>query len=122
MAITAIGIRSEPAGFVINQRAANLPSHIFAIYENSVGRRGAIGSSPSAFGGACGIISVPAFRLFQRALGRLPPAVEAVPIVFYAFAGLRRLPIRERRRSLEPLVARWKGAIQLSVQTGSTPQ
>ena len=61
------------------------------------------------------------FGMLQRALGRLPSAVEAGAIVFYAFdllylndRDLRRLPLRERRRLLEPLVAGREGAIRLS--------
>jgi len=51
----------------------------------------------------------------------LPSAVEAGAIVFYAFdllyldgRDLRRLPLRERRRLLEPLVAGREGAVRLS--------
>nr|WP_234839103.1 non-homologous end-joining DNA ligase [Sinorhizobium medicae] len=61
------------------------------------------------------------FGMLQRALGRLPSAVEAGAIVFYAFdllyldgRDLRRLPLRERRRLLEPLVAGRAGAVRLS--------
>ncbi|MDE3795780.1 ATP-dependent DNA ligase [Sinorhizobium meliloti] len=61
------------------------------------------------------------FGMLQRALGRLPSAIEAGAIVFYAFdlvyfegRDLRRLPLRERRRLLEPLVAGREGAIRLS--------
>ncbi|MDW9792141.1 ATP-dependent DNA ligase [Sinorhizobium meliloti] len=61
------------------------------------------------------------FGMLQRALGRLPSAVEAGAIVFYAFdllyldgRDLRRLPLRERRRLLEPLVADREGAVRLS--------
>ncbi|WQO43430.1 non-homologous end-joining DNA ligase [Sinorhizobium meliloti] len=61
------------------------------------------------------------FGMLQRALGRLPSAVEAGAIVLYAFdllyldgRDLRRLPLRERRRLLEPLVAGREGAIRLS--------
>lgn len=61
------------------------------------------------------------FGMLQRALGRLPSAVEAGAIVFYAFdllyldgRDLRRLPLRERRRVLQPLVAGREGAIRLS--------
>nr|WP_153414372.1 non-homologous end-joining DNA ligase [Sinorhizobium medicae] len=61
------------------------------------------------------------FGMLQRALGRLPSAVEARAIVFYAFdliylngRDLRRLPLRERRRLLEPLVAGREGAVRLS--------
>ncbi|MDX0251134.1 ATP-dependent DNA ligase [Sinorhizobium meliloti] len=61
------------------------------------------------------------FGMLQRALGRLPSAIEAGAIVFYAFdllyldgRDLRRLPQRERRRLLEPLVAGREGAIRLS--------
>ncbi|MDE4595894.1 non-homologous end-joining DNA ligase [Sinorhizobium meliloti] len=61
------------------------------------------------------------FGMLQRALGRLPSPYEAGAIVFYAFDllyldghDLRRLPLRERRRLLEPLVAGREGAIRLS--------
>ncbi|MDW9726469.1 ATP-dependent DNA ligase [Sinorhizobium meliloti] len=61
------------------------------------------------------------FGMLQRALGRLPSAVEAGAIVFYAFdllylngRDLRRLPLRERRQLLEPLVAGREGAVRLS--------
>ncbi|MDX0218759.1 ATP-dependent DNA ligase [Sinorhizobium meliloti] len=61
------------------------------------------------------------FGMLQRPLGRLPSAVEAGAIVFYAFdllyldgRDLRRLALRERRRLLEPLVAGREGAIRLS--------
>ncbi len=61
------------------------------------------------------------FGLLQRALGRRPSAFEAGAIVLYAFdllyldgRDLRRLPMRERRRQLEPLVAGREGAIRLS--------
>ncbi|MDX0158982.1 ATP-dependent DNA ligase [Sinorhizobium meliloti] len=61
------------------------------------------------------------FGMLQRALGRLPSRYEAGAIVFYAFdllyldgRDLRRLPLRERRRLLEPLVAGREGAIRLS--------
>ncbi|XEN29804.1 bifunctional non-homologous end joining protein LigD [Ensifer sp. WSM1721] len=61
------------------------------------------------------------FGMLQRALGRLPSAVEAGAIVLYAFdllyldgRDLRRLPQRERRRLLEPIVAGREGAVRLS--------
>lgn len=61
------------------------------------------------------------FGMLQRALGRLPTPYDAGAIVFYAFdllylngRDLRRLPLRERRRMLEPLVAGREGAIRLS--------
>ncbi len=61
------------------------------------------------------------FGMLQRALGRLPSAVEAGAIVFFAFdllyldgRDLRRVPLRERRRLLEPLVAGREGAVRLS--------
>ncbi|RVJ69819.1 ATP-dependent DNA ligase [Sinorhizobium medicae] len=61
------------------------------------------------------------FGMLQRALGRLPSAVEAGAVVFYAFdllyldgRDVRRLPLRERRRLLEPLVAGREGAVRLS--------
>jgi bifunctional non-homologous end joining protein LigD len=61
------------------------------------------------------------FGMLQRALGRLPSAIGAGAIVFLSFdllyldgRDLRRLPLRERRRLLEPLVAGREGAIRLS--------
>ncbi|MDK1386399.1 non-homologous end-joining DNA ligase [Sinorhizobium sp. 8-89] len=61
------------------------------------------------------------FGMLQRALGRRPSAHEAGAIVLYAFdllyldgRDLRRDPLRERRRLLEPLVAGREGAIRLS--------
>ncbi|MDW9984836.1 ATP-dependent DNA ligase [Sinorhizobium meliloti] len=58
------------------------------------------------------------FGMLQRALGRLPSAVEAGAIVCYVLyldgRDLRRLPLRERRRLLEPLVAGREGAVRLS--------
>ncbi|WP_371070292.1 non-homologous end-joining DNA ligase [Sinorhizobium meliloti] len=61
------------------------------------------------------------FGMLQRALGRLPSPYEAGAIVFFAFdllyldgRDLRRLPLRERRRLLEPLVAAREGAVRLS--------
>ncbi|PLU10682.1 ATP-dependent DNA ligase [Sinorhizobium medicae] len=61
------------------------------------------------------------FGMLQRALGRVPSAVEAGAIVFFAFdllyldgRDLRRLPLRERRRLLELLVAGREGAVRLS--------
>ncbi|MCA1403679.1 non-homologous end-joining DNA ligase [Ensifer sp. IC3342] len=63
------------------------------------------------------------FGMLQRALGRLPSAHEAGAIVLYAFdllyldgRDLRRLPQRERRRLLEPIVAGREGAIRSSEQ------
>ncbi|RVQ04160.1 non-homologous end-joining DNA ligase [Sinorhizobium meliloti] len=61
------------------------------------------------------------FGMLQRALGRLPSPYAAGAIAFYAFdllyldgRDLRRLPLHERRRLLEPLVAGREGAIRLS--------
>ncbi|APG93018.1 ATP-dependent DNA ligase (plasmid) [Sinorhizobium americanum] len=61
------------------------------------------------------------FGMLQRALGRRPSAYEAGAIVLYVFdllylngRDLRRLPLRERRRQLEPLMAGGEGAIRLS--------
>ena len=61
------------------------------------------------------------FGMLPWALGRLPSAVEAGAIVFYAFnllyldrPDLRRLPLRERRRLLEPIAAGREGAVRLS--------
>ncbi|MGK9200440.1 non-homologous end-joining DNA ligase [Sinorhizobium meliloti] len=66
------------------------------------------------------------FGMLQRALGRLPSAHEAGAIVLFAFdllyldgRDLRRLPQRERRRLLEPLVAGREGAIRLSEEVDS---
>lgn len=63
------------------------------------------------------------FGMLQRALGRLPTPYDAGAIVFYAFdllyidgRDLRRLPHRERRRLLEPIVAGREGAIRFSEQ------
>ncbi|MDX0469940.1 hypothetical protein GOC67_30060 [Sinorhizobium medicae] len=56
------------------------------------------------------------FGMLQRALGRLPSAVEAGAIVFYAFdllyldgRDLRRLPLRERRHYWSPSSPAGKG-------------
>jgi len=61
------------------------------------------------------------FGLLQRALGRRPAAHEPGEIIIYAFdllyldgRDLRRLPQRERRRLLEPLLEGRVGAIRLS--------
>jgi bifunctional non-homologous end joining protein LigD len=61
------------------------------------------------------------FGMLQRALGSLPSAMETGAIAFLSFdllyldgRDLRRLPLRERRRLLEPLVAGREGAIRLS--------
>jgi bifunctional non-homologous end joining protein LigD len=61
------------------------------------------------------------FGMLQRALGRLPSPYEAGAIVFYAFdllyldgRDLRRLPLRERRGLLDPLVDGREGAVPLS--------
>ncbi|MDX0275768.1 ATP-dependent DNA ligase [Sinorhizobium meliloti] len=61
------------------------------------------------------------FGMLQRALGRLPSAIEAGAIVFLSFdllyldgRDLRRQPQRERRRLLDALVAGREGAIRLS--------
>ncbi|MBB4184262.1 ATP-dependent DNA ligase [Sinorhizobium terangae] len=61
------------------------------------------------------------FGMLQRALGRLPWSHEAGAIVLYAFdllyldgRELRLLPLRERRRLLEPLVAGREGWFRLS--------
>lgn len=61
------------------------------------------------------------FGLLQRALGRRPAAHEPGEIILYAFdllyldgRDLRRLPQRERRRLLEPLLEGRVGAIRLS--------
>ncbi len=61
------------------------------------------------------------FGMLQRALGRRPAAHEPGEIVLFAFdilyldgQDLRRLPLSERRRLLEPIVAGGDGAIRLS--------
>jgi len=61
------------------------------------------------------------FGLLQRALGRRPAAHEPGEIILYVFdllyldgRDLRRLPQRERRRLLEPLLEGRVGAIRLS--------
>ncbi|MBP2235246.1 bifunctional non-homologous end joining protein LigD [Sinorhizobium kostiense] len=61
------------------------------------------------------------FGMLQRALGRRPAAHEPGEIILFAFdllyldgRDLRRLPLRERRRLLEPIVGGREGAIRLS--------
>ncbi|WP_349437779.1 non-homologous end-joining DNA ligase [Pararhizobium sp. A13] len=61
------------------------------------------------------------FGLLQRALGRRPASHEPGEIILYAFdllyldgRDLHRLPQRERRRLLEPLLEGRDGAIRLS--------
>ncbi|THK37600.1 ATP-dependent DNA ligase [Ensifer sp. MPMI2T] len=61
------------------------------------------------------------FGMLQRALGRRPAAYEAGAIILYCFdllyldgRDLRRLPQRERRRLLQPLVSGREGAIRFS--------
>ncbi|MEY9829813.1 bifunctional non-homologous end joining protein LigD [Sinorhizobium fredii] len=61
------------------------------------------------------------FGLLQRALGRKPSLHDAREILFFAFdllyldgRDLRRLPLRERRRLLEPIVTGRAGVIRLS--------
>ncbi|QFI65813.1 ATP-dependent DNA ligase [Sinorhizobium alkalisoli] len=61
------------------------------------------------------------FGMLQRALSRRPAAHEPDEIIFFAFdllyldgCDLRRLPQRERRRLLEPILAGRDGAIRLS--------
>ncbi len=61
------------------------------------------------------------FGMLQRALGRRPAAHEPGEIILYAFdllyldgRDLRRLPQRERRRLLQPLLEGRDGAIRLS--------
>ncbi|MEY9164684.1 bifunctional non-homologous end joining protein LigD [Sinorhizobium fredii] len=63
------------------------------------------------------------FGMLQRVLGRRSSAHEPGEIILFAFdllylngRDLRRLPQRERRRKLEPLVAGREGAIRLSEQ------
>lgn len=61
------------------------------------------------------------FGLLQRAVGKKPSLHEASEIIFYAFDllyldghDLRSLPMGERRRLLEPIVAGRTGAIRFS--------
>lgn len=61
------------------------------------------------------------FGLLQRALGRKPSLHDPLEILFFAFdllyldgRDLRRLPLRERRGLLEPIVAGRNGIIRLS--------
>ncbi len=61
------------------------------------------------------------FGLLQRAIGKKPSLHEPSEIIFYAFDllyldgdDLRSLPLAERRRRLEPIVAGRTGAIRFS--------
>ncbi|WP_440531346.1 non-homologous end-joining DNA ligase [Sinorhizobium fredii] len=61
------------------------------------------------------------FGMLQRALGKRPSLHDPREIIFFAFDllyvdgwDLRRLPLRERRWLLEPIVAGREGAIRLS--------
>ncbi len=61
------------------------------------------------------------FGLLQRAVGKRPSLHDAVEIIFYAFDllyldghDLRSLPLAERRRRLEPIVAGRTAAIRFS--------
>ncbi|MBD9651981.1 ATP-dependent DNA ligase [Ensifer sp. ENS09] len=61
------------------------------------------------------------FGLLQRAVGRRPSAHDVSEIIFFAFdllyldgRDLRKLPLSERRRLLEPIVAGRTGAIRFS--------
>ncbi len=61
------------------------------------------------------------FGLLQRAVGKKPSLHEASEIIFYAFdllyldgRDLRAMPLSERRRLLEPIVAGRTGAIRFS--------
>lgn len=61
------------------------------------------------------------FELLQRAVGKKPSLHESSEIIFYAFDllyldghDLRSLPLAERRRLLEPIVAGRTGAIRFS--------
>jgi len=61
------------------------------------------------------------FGLLQRAVGKRPSAHDVGEIIFYAFdllyldgRDLRNLPLSERRRLLEPIVAAREGAIRFS--------
>jgi len=66
------------------------------------------------------------FGLLQRAVGKKPSAHDASEIVFYAFDllyldghDLRNLPLTERRRLLEPIVAGCSGAIRFSEEVNA---
>jgi bifunctional non-homologous end joining protein LigD len=61
------------------------------------------------------------FGMLQRALGKRPSLQDPCEILFFAFDllyvdgwDLRRLPLRERRWLLEPIIAGREGAIRLS--------
>lgn len=61
------------------------------------------------------------FGLLQRAVGKRPSVHDVSEIIFYAFdllyldgRDLRILPLSERRRLLEPIVAEREGAIRFS--------
>lgn len=67
------------------------------------------------------------FGMLQRALGRRPASHEAGEIICFAFdllylngRDLRRLPQRERRSMLEPILAGKAGAIRLSEEVDAT--
>lgn len=66
------------------------------------------------------------FGLLQRALGKKPSAHDVSEIIFYAFdllyldgRDLRNLPLSERRRLLEPIVAGRDGAIRFSEEASA---
>ncbi|KSV84385.1 non-homologous end-joining DNA ligase [Sinorhizobium sp. GL28] len=67
------------------------------------------------------------FGLLQRAVGARPSLHEPSEIIFYAFdllyldgCDLRSLPLAERRRRLEPIVAGMTGAIRFSEEVHAT--
>nr|WP_250808074.1 non-homologous end-joining DNA ligase [Ensifer adhaerens] len=66
------------------------------------------------------------FGLLQRAVGRRPSLHDAAEIIFYAFdllyldgQDLRMMPLVERRRLLEPIVAGREGAIRFSEEVNA---
>ncbi|MBD9524310.1 ATP-dependent DNA ligase [Ensifer sp. ENS02] len=66
------------------------------------------------------------FGLLQRAVGKRPSSHDASEIVFFAFdllyldgRDLRKLPLSERRRLLEPIVAGRAGAIRFSEEVSA---
>ncbi len=66
------------------------------------------------------------FGLLQRAVGKRPSAHDASEIIFYVFDllyldghDLRNLPLSERRRLLDPIVAARTGAIRFSEEVNA---
>ncbi|MEY9534670.1 bifunctional non-homologous end joining protein LigD [Sinorhizobium fredii] len=66
------------------------------------------------------------FGLLQRAVGKKPSLHDAGEIIFYAFDllyldghDLRNLPLSERRRFLEPIVAGRTGAVRFSEEVNA---